>query len=163
MSEIEPSELRIGDTEREDALRALGEHMSAGRLDIEEYGERSARITTAKTRGELQVLFTDLPAPRPAFGAPAPAPVPAAPPPRHVTGWEARPVGQRVFAALVPLSAIVGVILFLSVVHAWPILLLPLAVTAIGGALFGEEWQHERRNFDRRNRGYRRPHGRGWH
>ncbi len=51
MTEFSPSDLRIGDAEREHALRALGEHMGLGRLDVEEYGERSARITTAKTRG----------------------------------------------------------------------------------------------------------------
>ena len=53
MSENQPSEIRISDAEREDALGKLGEHMSAGRLDIDEYGERSARVATAKTRGEL--------------------------------------------------------------------------------------------------------------
>ena len=70
MSEYQPSEIRISDSEREDALGKLGEHMSAGRLDIDEYGERSARVATAKTRGELLDLFGDLPEPKPAFGQP---------------------------------------------------------------------------------------------
>ena len=32
--------------------------MSAGRIDIDEYGERSARMTAAKTRAELAGLST---------------------------------------------------------------------------------------------------------
>lgn len=77
MTEYQPSEIRISDAEREDALGKLGEHMSAGRLDIDEYGERSAKVATAKTRGELLGLFSDLPEPKPTFGQPRPpAPVP---------------------------------------------------------------------------------------
>ncbi|PPK69764.1 DUF1707 domain-containing protein [Actinokineospora auranticolor] len=169
MSEIERSELRVGDAEREDAIRALGEHMSAGRLDVDEYGERSARITTAKTRGELVALFTDLPDPKPAFGAPQPPPTPAHSPvpvpPRALNDWQSRPVGQRVFAALIPLSAITGVLLFISFVHFWPILLLPVAMTAIGGALFGDDWRQDQRGNRRGRRDmrhYRGHYGRGW-
>ena len=61
MAEFQRSDIRVSDTEREDALEKLGEHLSAGRLDIDEYGERSAKVTTAKTRGELLDLFGDLP------------------------------------------------------------------------------------------------------
>lgn len=67
------SDIRISDTEREDALTKLGEHMAEGRLDIDEYGERSAKVATAKTRGELLGLFGDLPEPKPTFGQPSPA------------------------------------------------------------------------------------------
>ena len=70
MSEYQPSNIRISDSEREDALGKLGEHLGAGRLDIDEYGERSAQVATAKTRGELLGLFGDLPEPKPAFGQP---------------------------------------------------------------------------------------------
>jgi Domain of unknown function (DUF1707) len=77
VSEYQPSQIRISDSEREDALGKLGEHMSAGRLDIDEYGERSAQVATAKTRGELLDLFGDLPEPKPTFGQPRPAGVPA--------------------------------------------------------------------------------------
>lgn len=81
MNESDSSGLRIGDAEREEALRALGEHMSAGRLDIDEYGDRSARVAATRTRNDLIALFTDLPAPRPSFRTAAPAspdsPVPA--------------------------------------------------------------------------------------
>ena len=41
---------------------ALGEHFAAGRLDKDEYDERSARIWAAKTESDLRPVFGDLPA-----------------------------------------------------------------------------------------------------
>jgi hypothetical protein len=77
--------LRAADTDRAAVATVLGEHMSAGRLTLEEYDERLARAYAAKTYGELAELTADLPAtPRPA----APAPRPAAPPaPAPAGGW----------------------------------------------------------------------------
>ena len=57
------AELRIGDTEREAAVAALGEHFAAGRLEKEEYDERTAAAWTARTSGALAPLFDDLPEP----------------------------------------------------------------------------------------------------
>lgn len=74
-----PSGIRIGNDERAAAMKALDEHMSAGRLDPEEYGERVAQASVARTRPELDVLFIDLPEPHP-FPAPLP-PAPARPRP----------------------------------------------------------------------------------
>jgi hypothetical protein len=59
--------LRIGTTERTAAMKALDEHLAAGRLEVEEYGERSALAANATTAPELAALFTDLPAPHPAL------------------------------------------------------------------------------------------------
>ena len=101
-------DLRIGDTEREAALRDLGEHMGAGRLTVDEFGERSAMVATAKTRGELVAVFHDLPGPRPHFGPVAPpfhpgyAPMPMMPPP---------PPARRQSAALTLVPVVVGVAL----------------------------------------------------
>jgi hypothetical protein len=55
--------LRIGDAEREEACRALGEHFAAGRLTRAEFDERTTAAWAARTRAELGPLFTDLPAP----------------------------------------------------------------------------------------------------
>jgi DUF1707 SHOCT-like domain len=156
--------MRISDDEREQAVRMLGEHMSVGRLDVEEYGERTARATAAKTRGELTSLFTDLPDPRPTFGPVLPPPTQPAvplPPPTASARLDERPAIQRVWAALVPLSAIAALVLFLSVIHVWWIFLLPAAFAVVGGALFGEDWKHDRRDFERRT--HRRQLRRGWH
>ena len=57
--------IRIGTAERDAAMKALDEHLEAGRLDVDEYGERSARASVATTAPELAALFDDLPAPQP--------------------------------------------------------------------------------------------------
>jgi hypothetical protein len=159
VGEIEPAGMRISDTEREQAVRMLGEHMSVGRLDVEEYGERSARATAAKTRGELSALFTDLPEPKPTFEPVAPPARPA--PDAPATRRDDRPLSQRVWAAMVPLSAILALILFLSLVKVWFIFMLPVAVAVIGGAIWGDDSRHHRRDWDRRMR--HRQLRRGWH
>lgn len=66
-----PSGLRIGNDERDAAIKALDEHMSAGRLDPDEYGQRVAEASVARTREDLDPLFADLPEPHP-FAAPPP-------------------------------------------------------------------------------------------
>jgi hypothetical protein len=59
------AEIRIGDVERGDARALLDIHLSYGRLSVAEHEERCARAWEARTRGELEALFTDLPAPHP--------------------------------------------------------------------------------------------------
>ena len=85
--------IRIGTTERNAAMKALDEHLAAGRLQIEEYGERSAVAANAATAPELAALFDDLPAPHPALPGftatlPAVAPPPAPPAPREPSKLE---------------------------------------------------------------------------
>ncbi|MFL6145787.1 MAG: DUF1707 domain-containing protein [Labedaea sp.] len=167
---IESSDLRISDTEREDAIQKLGEHMSVGRLGVDEYGDRSARVATAKTRGELLALFTDLPDPRPRFSPAATSPPPAGP--AHPaagpaarpagsspTGWDQRPVAQRVWGAMVPLSAILALVLYLTVANVWFVFLLPAVIAVVGGAIWGEDWrhhQHHRSRYHHDGRDFRR-------
>jgi hypothetical protein len=54
--------LRAADTDRAAVATVLGEHMSAGRLTLEEYDERLTRAYAARTFGELEELTADLPA-----------------------------------------------------------------------------------------------------
>ncbi|WP_432946943.1 DUF1707 SHOCT-like domain-containing protein [Kribbella sp. CA-253562] len=62
MNEQRPGEnVRIGDREREAAVKRLGEHYEAGRLSSEEHAERIDAALQAKTAGELAALFADLP------------------------------------------------------------------------------------------------------
>jgi hypothetical protein len=155
----EPPEIRVGDAEREEALRALGDHMSAGRLDIEEYGDRTARATAAKTRGELIALFADLPEPKPHFGPPAPAQQPVRQAEQPIQSWQQRPLPQRLYGALIPISFIIAAALFFTVARGfWFIFLLPAAVTVIGGSLWGDDWSHDRRAWQRQQRHRRRRH-----
>ncbi|MFL6121081.1 DUF1707 domain-containing protein [Actinophytocola sp.] len=76
--------LRIGTAERESAVKLLSDHMSAGRLSLEEYEERMAAALEARTVADLKPLFADLPQPHPAFMA---APPPALPPPTGVPAY----------------------------------------------------------------------------
>jgi hypothetical protein len=58
-------DIRIGNAERDAAVSALGEHLSSGRLEMSEYEERCGLAAAARTRSQLEELFTDLPAPHP--------------------------------------------------------------------------------------------------
>jgi hypothetical protein len=139
--------------------------MSAGRLDIDEYGDRTARVAASKTRGELAALFHDLPEPRPTFtpqakaAAPQVPNPPLAPPSAVAQRWHDRPLGQRLYSGLVPLSFILASVMFFFVTRgAWVVFLIPVAITIIGGSLFGEDWSHDRRAYQREQRQRRRRH-----
>ncbi|MDT8909519.1 DUF1707 domain-containing protein [Amycolatopsis sp. PS_44_ISF1] len=166
MTEVPSPQLRISDQERESALAALGEHLTAGRIDIDEYGDRSARITAAKTRAELGEQFADLPHPHPVYGGTAVAQTPAAAvaaapaasaavaPQR---GWS----GSRQLAAgIVPLAWLVAIVLISTgVVPAWPMIALPIACTIFGRALWGhgqDDRDRDGRDWDDRDRDDRR-------
>ncbi|MGW4063312.1 DUF1707 domain-containing protein [Amycolatopsis sp. NPDC004747] len=169
MTEVPSPQLRISDQNRESALSALGEHMTAGRIDIDEYGERSARITAAKTRGELVEIFADLPAPHPqyedapqAVKAPEPAARPRLPePPVRPRSPEHWSPPQRFVAAIVPLTWIAAIALIAAVSgHLWPVIFVPIALTAFGKSMWGHDWnpnhdhrdRHERHLRDRQRR-----------
>jgi hypothetical protein len=95
--------LRVGNAEREQAVQVLGEHFAQGRLDPQEFEDRTTAAYSARTAGDLDALFTDLPrlAPPeptrlypvppvavPPGAVPAPAYDPEAPFGREpVTGW----------------------------------------------------------------------------
>jgi hypothetical protein len=67
--------MRISDAEREAAAAELREHFASGRLDQEELNDRLSAAFAARTRGDLNAIFTDLPsaghAPAGAGGGPA--------------------------------------------------------------------------------------------
>ena len=53
--------LRVSDAERDATVRSLGDHAAVGRLTLDELEERAGQALTAKTRGELAALTSDLP------------------------------------------------------------------------------------------------------
>ncbi|MFJ7210177.1 DUF1707 domain-containing protein [Amycolatopsis sp. NPDC098790] len=156
MTEVPSPQLRISDQNRESALSALGEHMSAGRIDIDEYGERSARITAAKTRGELVDIFADLPAPHPryedapqAIAAPEPAAAPVPASPKTPDNWSPP---QRFLAAIVPLAFIAAIALIATGTLGWPIIFVPIGLTVFGKSMWGHDWNHDQHHRDRHER-----------
>lgn len=66
------ADIRVSNLERDAAVTMLGEHLSTGRLELDEYEDRCGRAAAARTRGELEALFTDLPAPHPDLSSAAP-------------------------------------------------------------------------------------------
>jgi hypothetical protein len=62
---VDPGGLRIGATERDAAIAAIGEHLGAGRLDLYEYERRVGAAAQARTYADLRPLFADLPPPHP--------------------------------------------------------------------------------------------------
>lgn len=132
-------EFRISDADREEALNALNEHVRTGRLDVDEYGDRSAQVTAVKTRGELAELFVDLPRPRPSVldeptQPPAPVkPEPMARPPRSAAAWFA--------SAAVPISAVLAIVLYFTVARGlFLVFLIPVAVALLVSAATGKGW-----------------------
>ena len=58
-------DLRVSDSERQAAAQRLGAAWAEGRLDDAEYDRRLALAYAAVTYGDLDLLFPDLPGPRP--------------------------------------------------------------------------------------------------
>lgn len=69
--------MRIGDQERDSAVGMLQEHHAAGRLDAVEFNERMEKVLVARTQADIDVLFVDLPEPKPLGSAPDVPSVPA--------------------------------------------------------------------------------------
>ena len=115
--------MRLSDAERDEAIEVLSEHVRTGRLDVDEFGNRSARVSTAKTAAELLPLFEDLPEPHPSVLRKAVRPTqrPPSPPTRRWTG-------------LVPIAAIIALLLFLTVARTWLVFVLPLVVALALGS-----------------------------
>jgi len=72
MGKASDADIRISNAERDEAVSTLGVHLSTGRLELSEFDERCARAAAARTRGELEELFTDLPAPHPDLSSATP-------------------------------------------------------------------------------------------
>jgi Domain of unknown function (DUF1707) len=108
-------QLRVGDAERNEAVSALGEHFAAGRLDHGELDDRTQAAYAARTRADLERLFTDLPEPAPYRR------VPAAP---------SRPTGRRQPRPGWPLIPVVPILFVLAAIliatRITPFLLIPL-------------------------------------
>jgi Domain of unknown function (DUF1707) len=89
--------LRVSDAERQAVVDRLAEHFTDGRLDQAEFDDRVGRAMSAKTRGDLNGLFTDLPE---AGASVVPPAVPDGPRRRH-----RHPVLLMVLLVLVVIAA----------------------------------------------------------
>jgi hypothetical protein len=64
--------VRASDADRDATIEALAAASAEGRLNLEEYAQRSEVALTARTLGDLAGLTTDLPAPEPDDAVPGP-------------------------------------------------------------------------------------------
>lgn len=154
--------VRIGTAERTEAMKALDQHLSDGRLGVNEYADRSAVAANATVAEELRGLFTDLPAPHPVLpGDPTALPVAATGSTAAVSSSGAvaqRQGGFMEVAAprIMAVMPIVALALFFTIGGWWWFLLIPAA----GAVLYGSEHGHNRdRDQRRRERRARRGDG----
>jgi hypothetical protein len=120
--------LRISDADRAKALDLLGEQYAVGRLDRDEFDERSDAIWSAKTQGDLAPVFADLPW-RSAPAAPAGHEPQGRP--RRGSGW-----GPRWGPPLLPL---VFLLVLLTILTKVPFVLLLVGLWFVFG------WRHHAR------------------
>ena len=118
------AQLRAGDADRDATLTQLSEHFGAGRLTAEDLDERSGRVLSARTMGELDDLMSDLPRTR--------GPMPEHPPPPP-------PRGTGALDGLIPVGIAIAFVTSALTVgpphHAWfPWWTIPLAFFAVRGA-----------------------------
>lgn len=59
--QIHPRDLRVSDDERAHTMRLLERATGRGYIDIQEFSDRSRRVTEARTRADLNLLLLDLP------------------------------------------------------------------------------------------------------
>jgi hypothetical protein len=71
---IRSEDMRVSDADRTTVQRHLQWAQGEGLLDLDEFDERVSALWSTRTRGELDVLTRDLPAPTPPAGPPAPRP-----------------------------------------------------------------------------------------
>ena len=96
------ADLRVSDAERDAVAGELARHLQDGRLDTAEFDERLSQAMTARTRGDLDRLLTDLP-------GTAPEQPPAGRSPRWPTAaWASPLVPAAMVVAFIALAGPVG-------------------------------------------------------
>jgi hypothetical protein len=138
-------DVRIGTAEREQALEALSRHLGDGRLTLPEFDERSAVVSSATTRGQLDAVFTDLPSSTIAPVAskplePSRSQSPVVNSTTNDEGWDWRKAAMAV-------TPIVALILFfvVPVSNSWLFFLL---IPLVGALIYGGD--QSKRKRDRR-------------
>lgn len=144
--------LRLSDAERSLVVDALRRHTADGRLQLDEFEQRSATVFAAKTRADLRGILSDLPALPGLTGAPLrwagapeqfgpPPPPPVPPPPPPAWGWRQR---QARWGAFWAVAAVLVAIWVASGMHYfWPAwVLIPWGLTL----LFSRGGYRRRRN-----------------
>src|ERR1700722_12765421 len=100
--------LRVSDADRSAVADLLARHYGDGRLDQAEFDERITRAMAAKTGGDFQGLFDDLPDLPDTLSDATSEPVAPPPPPCRIPARRRRRRRGRVFPGLVVLVLVVA-------------------------------------------------------
>ena len=140
----ENPDVRIGTAEREQALSNLSEPLSAGRITLPEFDERSAVIAGALTRGQLDSVFTDLPSPSLAPTASRPLDISKSNAPAGRAGQDTADSGWDWRKTVMSITPVVALILFfvVPVSNSWLFFLL---VPLVGAVVYGGERSKDKR------------------
>ncbi len=92
---IDPKDLRVSDDERSHVLALLEKATGRGLIDLGEYTERSAKVISARTRGDLNAVLLDLPGLQIAGRSVHDAHLAAAPPSRPLPGFSGAVAADR--------------------------------------------------------------------
>ena len=129
---VRPEDLRVSDVERQAVAERLQVAQNVGQLDIHEFDERVRSVWSARTRGELQRVTADLPAPPPAAQAPGRRPA------RRVFSDTGGGVTMRILSIIWLASVAVNVVVWGLVsatddeaIYPWPIWLAPAGVVLL--------------------------------
>jgi Domain of unknown function (DUF1707) len=128
---VRPEDLRVSDAERQIVADRLRVAQEVGQLDIHEFDDRVRSVWAARTRGELERVTVDLP-------APPPAAAPARRRSRQVFSDTGGGTTMRILAIIWAASLAVNVVVW-SLVSAtndeaeypWPIWLAPAGVVLL--------------------------------
>jgi hypothetical protein len=96
--------IRASDDDRERTVEVLRDAYAAGRLDLDEFDQRTTAAYSAKTWNDLRELASDLPA-EPRLGADLAAPDPDAPSPEAV-GAGVQYAPRRPFVPILPIALV---------------------------------------------------------
>ena len=130
--------IRSSDHDRESTVEVLREAYTAGRLDLDEFDERTTAAYASKTWGDLRELTADLPS-EPRLGADLQAAGSPVPKPEAVT--PARPQGYRPpFIPLLPIALVWLVIA--AAAHTSAVIIPIVMLFIISLRLFG--WRRRR-------------------
>lgn len=117
-------------------MAALQQHLTAGRIELDEFSERSAAVAAARTRADLVPIFADLPEPHGVPATPVSL-VKGRPGWRGVRQRSTGPIGGPLFGRLgetaVALSPFVALALFAIFGVWWVWLLIPAAGVIVYG------------------------------
>ena len=130
---------RIGDSDRAAAMAALQQHLTAGRIELGEFDDRSEIVARARTRADVAPVFADLPEPHALSTGARPAERPVAPIRRRGPRNE-DPLFGRFGEVLVALSPFIALGFFLVFRVWWVWLLIPAA----GAVVYGRNDRHRR-------------------